>query len=473
MTGFRVLPGPTESPVTQATTFSMAARASTGSTAARATTFSMAARAATISTAARATTISKAARGDDSLNGGTGDDTLNGGTGDDALDGGAGDDTLNGGTGDDRLYGDAGDDTLHGGDGDDWLLFGGDGNDTIHGGAGDDRLYGGAGDDLLYGGDGDDVLEGGAGNDTLDGGDGIDVISYTGSSEGVVVDLASGTVSGGDADGDSFSNIEGVTGTIHDDILRGDAGANILYGFQGGNDRIIGGAGDDELWGRAEGRPGEDGFVTFVFGENSGHDTIYWFGPRDKIDFSGIAGLTYDDLTITTNFPDMTDLSTWDRSWMMRIEWDGGSILIANEENGLQSYVPREKDFIFAAAEEPEDSPADAQVQLPSVNDETPELEDGIPETEESPAVQVPDEPDLTNAETAPAADPGPAARSHAGGHGRQRHAAGRRRQRHPSRPWRGRHADRRRGQRHADRWRGQRHAGRRHGRRRAAGQRG
>ena len=76
--------------------------------------------------------------GDDDVRGKDGDDWLEGNAGDDQLDGGADDDTLLGGTGDDTVLGRTGTDSLIGGSGDDTLnggtnndtLSGGDDNDT-------------------------------------------------------------------------------------------------------------------------------------------------------------------------------------------------------------------------------------------------------------------------------------------------------------------------------------------------------
>ena len=95
--------------------------------------------------------------------------------------GGKGNDQLTGGNGVDWLRGDDGSDILHGrdghdartdhglvdaeraglvgGDGDD-LLFGDGGNDVLDGGSGADRLVGGSDDDELFGGGGADVLLG-------------------------------------------------------------------------------------------------------------------------------------------------------------------------------------------------------------------------------------------------------------------------------------------------------------------------
>ena len=231
-------------------------------------------------------------RHDDALTGDLGENRLEGRAGADALDGGGGDDQLIGGEGNDQLIGGAGADTLDGGAGWDVLDYetstsgvtvdlatgaasGGDaegdvvsnvegivgsrhddaltgdlGENRLEGRAGDDVLDGGGGDDQLIGGAGDDRLIGGAGADTLDGGAGWDIIDYENSTSGVTVDLATGAASGGDAEGDVFSNVEGIAGSRHDDALTGDSGANLLKG-RAGADSLDGGAGDDRLIGGA------------------------------------------------------------------------------------------------------------------------------------------------------------------------------------------------------------------------------
>ncbi|MEJ2035477.1 MAG: calcium-binding protein, partial [Maritimibacter sp.] len=113
-------------------------------------------------------------------------------------------------------------------------------------------LDGGIGDDIIHGNGGNDTLIGGAGADVLDGGAGHDTASYQSSAAGVTVDLATGTGSGGDAAGDTFSGIENLTGSDFADTLTGDAGSNTLIGGAG-NDTLNGGAGDDWLQGGAGG----------------------------------------------------------------------------------------------------------------------------------------------------------------------------------------------------------------------------
>src|SRR5262245_23662288 len=112
-------------------------------------------------------------------------------------------------------------------------VHGGNGNDDIYGdlgfttAAGNDELHGDAGNDTLRGEGGDDVLEGGADGDFLVGGDGVDIASYANSPEGVSVNLTNGAATGGDAAGDTFSNIENLKGSGHADTLIGNGGDNL------------------------------------------------------------------------------------------------------------------------------------------------------------------------------------------------------------------------------------------------------
>ena len=212
--------------------------------------------------------------GNDRLSGMGGDDRLHGGAGADALDGGPGTDTaeyfsssgsvtVNLGTGSasgghaqgdtftsiegiagsgygDHITGNSQVNTLRGEGGYD-SLYGSGGNDRLYGGHGNDNLYGQEGDDELYGEGGHDNLNGGPGADKLDGGTGGDAANYAGSNAAVTVNLATGAVSGGHAQGDTLIGIENVIGTPYNDTLTGNDGDNTLQG----------GAGSDALDGRA------------------------------------------------------------------------------------------------------------------------------------------------------------------------------------------------------------------------------
>lgn len=80
---------------------------------------------------------------------------------------------------------------------------------------------------------GNDVLHGLAGPDLLDGGGGTDSASYAASFTGVTVSLATGTASGGDAQGDTLLSIENITGSNFDDTLEGNGANNVLLGGTG------------------------------------------------------------------------------------------------------------------------------------------------------------------------------------------------------------------------------------------------
>ncbi|MCX7228267.1 MAG: hypothetical protein NTW15_04520, partial [Burkholderiales bacterium] len=203
----------------------------------------------------------------ENLQGSAFDDMLNGDTGANRLDGGAGNDLLTGW---------AGSDTLIGGDGWDTAVYDGsnagvtvdltltgaqssaghaagdvlDSIEALTGSSFADTLRGTAGANALRGGDGDDTFEGRGGADILDGGNGIDTASYTSSAEGVQVDLGltGAQISTGDAGGDTLSNIENLTGSAFDDVLRGDGAANTLTAGDG-NDLLEGGGGADTLIG--------------------------------------------------------------------------------------------------------------------------------------------------------------------------------------------------------------------------------
>ena len=106
-------------------------------------------------------------------------------------------------------------------------------NNVITGGALADTLSGGLGDDTLVGGLGNDILHGGAGADVFDGGGGADTASYATAGSGVVVDLASGATSTGDAVGDTFIGIELFVGSGFNDTFVSGAGADNLNGAVG------------------------------------------------------------------------------------------------------------------------------------------------------------------------------------------------------------------------------------------------
>ena len=120
----------------------------------------------------------------------------------------------------------------------------GSGDDSVTGNVADNLLEGRDGADSLMGGRGNDTLIGGPGADALDGGEGSDTAAYTGSASAVTVNLGTSTATGGDAEGDTFTFIENLSGSAFDDTLTGDAGNNVLEGAAGA-DVLDGGDGLD------------------------------------------------------------------------------------------------------------------------------------------------------------------------------------------------------------------------------------
>ena len=244
------------------------------------------------------------------LLGSSGADTLNGNAGSDLLVGGDDADNLNGGEGNDVLRGGLGNnDVMDGGAGTEDLLDFSDGtvgltgataltlvqnsisttlangtaglgnNDSyqnIEGVIGTnlaDTITGSASDDIIRGGGGDDTLNG-AGNTA----GGFDLIDFSDATLGINFTLnqsISFTASG--LGNDTYSNFEGVIGTVFADTLTGSALADQLRGGAGndtlsglaGNDILVGGAGADAM----SGGLGSDTF-RFFNADASAVDTI-------------------------------------------------------------------------------------------------------------------------------------------------------------------------------------------------------
>lgn len=280
--------------------------------------------------------------GDDTLFGGNGDDFFFGGTGDDSIGGGLGNDSViyNANSGDfsftknqygaitvvDLNLGDGNDGTDVVDSGVEWLNFldqqiltssiiaapvgdlvinGTSGNNSLEGNTGNDTISGLAGNDRLFGLIGDDTLIGGHGHDTLSGGDGNDVAVFEGLRKDywITLDGANtatvryqgkiGAYAGTDrvaSDVESFSfadgtwAVGGLPGNVAPDLylkaksrggrLSGGGGDDTLIG-RAGNDRIYGGEGDDVLKAgsgnnRVYGGAGDDVMVT-----RGGRDKVY------------------------------------------------------------------------------------------------------------------------------------------------------------------------------------------------------
>jgi Ca2+-binding RTX toxin-like protein len=115
-------------------------------------------------------------------------------------------------------------------------------------------LIGSQYNDTLESGPHGGTLEGLGGADVLIGGGGITTASYQHSTSGVYVDLATDTGYGGDAQGDTFTNIQNLLGSSYDDELEGLPGSVLNGGpgddtldYSGGDNSYIGGGGFDTV----------------------------------------------------------------------------------------------------------------------------------------------------------------------------------------------------------------------------------
>jgi Ca2+-binding RTX toxin-like protein len=235
--------------------------------------------------------------GDDTLYGDGGADKLDGGFGNDILNGGAGDDIIVDAGGDDNIKGGDGNDVIHAGPGLDLVLagtgqdfvvlgtdegsevFAGEGNDFILGNRNAERILGNEGNDWIetgtfdgapgdnfdevfahdgidghdvfigdggfdefIGEGGDDIMVGSPGRGKMAGMSGFDWATYKDNTAGVNADLSipivfdESPVLPENAALEEFAGMEGLSGSQHDDVLRGtnDEAADRLPTAQGG-----------------------------------------------------------------------------------------------------------------------------------------------------------------------------------------------------------------------------------------------
>jgi hypothetical protein len=125
----------------------------------------------------------------------------------------------------------------------------------------------------MFGGNGPDTFAGRAGDDIIFGGLGADVMDYSGSPDGVVVDLAAQRAhKDGYGNVDQLYDLANVVGSAFEDLIVGDAAANVLRGGAG-RDVLIGRGGDDVLYGgevlanELYGGPGDDRYIVEVAGD--------------------------------------------------------------------------------------------------------------------------------------------------------------------------------------------------------------
>lgn len=236
-----------------------------------------------------------------------------------------------------------------------------DGNDIVNlGTGGADSIRLGEGADKVR------IRDLDAGTDlAVHGGEGQDWAIFFAMTEAVWIDLRyPGEVQdiGSSINGSliSLTSIENLQGTAYADGLRGSFGNNVLMGLGGddsiegfggddsinggtGADQIFGGQGNDNLFGaggrdRLIGGEGDDtlrggkGADVFVFGYNSGTDTISKYSQKDdQIEIQNHAG-GFAGLTISTVGSDL------------EIQHDGGIIIL--EGRGAATLTAADFDFV-------------------------------------------------------------------------------------------------------------------------------
>ena len=118
--------------------------------------------------------------------------------------------------------------------------------DLITGLGGNDSISGGGGADTISAGAGNDTVVAGAGNELIDGGTSVDdedTITYRLATAAVLVNLATGAVSGGSGN-DTISGFEIVVGSDFNDTL---VGSNAGVDPNGTYEGFVGGLGDDSI----------------------------------------------------------------------------------------------------------------------------------------------------------------------------------------------------------------------------------
>ncbi|RFO97516.1 hypothetical protein DIC66_06485 [Rhodoferax lacus] len=259
-------------------------------------------------------------------------DNLTGDGGNNLFEGGQGADTLNGAVGTDTasyLRSSAGVNvsllpgaTNTGGDaaGDVLTNF-----ENLQGSAFNDVLTGNTGPNVLDGGDGNDLLIGGAGSDQLIGGAGINTVSYATAGAGVTANLATGTGTVGDAQGDTFSGIQNLTGSGFNDTLVGNSLGNTIVGGAGNdNISISGSSSGNNIFDVSSGKDtavagsGDDLFLVDIATANlptriNGQgNTQVLIGGGDTVQLSGLTSSPYSLSTLAAVSDNMEILNLKD-----------------------------------------------------------------------------------------------------------------------------------------------------------------
>jgi Ca2+-binding RTX toxin-like protein len=173
----------------------------------------------------------------------------------------------------------------------------------------------------------------------LIGGAGIDRLDYSqsptyGAYDGVRVSLLTNYAATNDAEGDTFSGIENVTGSAHSDFLQGDDGANVLRGLAS-VDQLHGEAGDDRLEGGADADWLEGGAGVDITIGGAGDDRHFVDNASDVVIEAGGEGIDGVFASVSYALPsgaEIERLLSWTLSFTTPIDLTGNSI--GNEIRG-------------------------------------------------------------------------------------------------------------------------------------------
>ena len=246
--------------------------------------------------------------GEDDIQGNNGTDWLFGGAENDIALGGPGDDYIDGGVGTDDVQGQGGNDVVRGGGDFDVVL--GDyridpGDPVIIGDEGIDQIYGDGGDDFLFGGPTPAIpvftgVDGRVRKTTgqrLFGGDGTDFL-YAWAEKTI---FNAGFEDQFQLQGDELhggSGVDWLWGNLRQDVLLGDRGNDYLHGdflagpryaeneqadLKGASDLLIGGTGEDQIFGGGGNDTAYGGGDTDWLEGQDGNDTLYGGGGIDVI----------------------------------------------------------------------------------------------------------------------------------------------------------------------------------------------
>lgn len=167
------------------------------------------------------------------------------------------------------------------------------GNDFIDGLGGDDTIVGGAGDDTLLGSGGNDVINGGWGVNTVNGGDGSDTLVLDGDKNSYSYQFSDGALIA-----TATSGVQTTTASAIEAVYFTDTQETISIDLwpDGGRFSIVGGAGDDTLFGTStndllDGGAGDDIHYGYegsnTFFSSLGNDVFHGGSGYDQVDYDG------------------------------------------------------------------------------------------------------------------------------------------------------------------------------------------